>query len=74
MDFIFIHRVPWVVVSVFNPPTADFWKQIYVFAFDIIRPHFDGLVQKRRNPTANALKLRLSGTNPSICNIITMTS
>ena len=29
--------------------------------------HFDGLVQERRNSIANALELRLSCTNPSIC-------
>ena len=28
--------------------------------------HIDGLVQERRNSIANALELRLSGTNPSI--------
>ena len=27
----------------------------------------DGLVQKRRNSIANTLELRLSCTNPSIC-------
>ena len=30
---------------------------------------FDGLVQERRNSTANALELRLSCTNPSICSL-----
>ena len=30
------------------------------------RSHIDGLVQERRNSTANALELRLSCTNPSI--------
>ena len=29
--------------------------------------HIDGLVQERRNSIANALELRLSCTNPSIC-------
>ena len=29
--------------------------------------YFDGLVQERRNAIANALELRLSCTNPSIC-------
>ena len=29
--------------------------------------HFDGLVQERHNSIANALELRLSCTNPSIC-------
>ena len=29
-------------------------------------PHLDGFVQERRNSIANALELRLSGTNPSI--------
>ena len=32
--------------------------------------HIDGLMQKRRNSIANTLKLRLSFTNPSICNIV----
>ena len=31
------------------------------------RIHIDGLVQERRNSIANALELRLSYTNPSIC-------
>ena len=31
-------------------------------------PHIDGLVQERRNSIVKALKLRLSCTNPSICN------
>ena len=30
--------------------------------------HLDGLIQERRNSIANALELRLSCTNPSICN------
>ena len=29
--------------------------------------HVDGLVQKRRNSSALAMELRLSGTNPSMC-------
>ena len=29
--------------------------------------HSDGLVHERRNSIANALELRLSCTNPSIC-------
>ena len=29
--------------------------------------HIDGLVQERRNSIANALELRLSCTDPSIC-------
>ena len=29
--------------------------------------HIDGLVQERRNTIANALQLRLSCTNPSVC-------
>ena len=29
--------------------------------------HFNGLVQEKRNSIANALELRLSCTNPSIC-------
>ena len=32
--------------------------------------HIDGLVQERRNSIANALELRLSCTNPSICGIL----
>ena len=31
--------------------------------------YFDGLVQERRNSIANALELRLSGTNPWIFRI-----
>ena len=31
--------------------------------------YFDGLVQEKRNPSALAMELRLSCTNPSICNI-----
>ena len=31
-----------------------------------LEPHFDGLVQKRRNSIANALELRLSCTELSI--------
>ena len=31
--------------------------------------HIDGLLQERRNSIANALELRRSGTNPSICGI-----
>ena len=30
---------------------------------------FDGLVQERRNSIANAMELRLSCTNPSICTL-----
>ena len=33
--------------------------------------HIYGLVQKRRNPSASAMKLRLSCTNPSICGGVT---
>ena len=33
-----------------------------------LHAHIDGLVQERRNSTANALELCLSCTNPSICN------
>ena len=33
----------------------------------IFTVHIDGLVQERRNSIANALELRLSCTNPSIC-------
>ena len=36
------------------------WSHLY-------NKHFDGLVQERRNSIANALELRLSRTNPSIC-------
>ena len=36
---------------------VDFARDIYI----------DGLVQERRNSIANALELRLSCTNPSIC-------
>ena len=32
--------------------------------------HLDGLVQERCNSIANALELRLSCTNPSICNVL----
>ena len=32
--------------------------------------HIDGLMQERHNSIANALKLRLSCTNPTICRII----
>ena len=32
--------------------------------------HIDGLVQERRNSTANALELRLSCTNPSMYRVI----
>ena len=32
--------------------------------------HIDGLMQEKRNSIANALELRLSCTNPSICNIV----
>ena len=32
--------------------------------------HFDGLVQESYNSIANALELRLSCTNPSICYIL----
>ena len=35
--------------------------------FDITTDHFDGLVQKRRNSSALAMELRLSGINQSIC-------
>ena len=37
------------------------------------RPYADGLVQERRNSTANALELRLSCTNPSICMCLSCT-
>ena len=33
-------------------------------------PHIDGLMQKRRNSSANALELRLSCTNPSLCRFV----
>ena len=32
----------------------------------VVLQHIDGSVQERRNPTANALELRLACTNPSI--------
>ena len=31
-------------------------------------PYIDGFVQERRNSSALAMELRLSCTNPSICN------
>ena len=34
--------------------------------------HIDGLIQERRNSIANALELRLSCTNPSICSRCTI--
>ena len=40
---------------------------LWIHWFSIL--YFDGLVQQRRNSIANALELRLSCTNPSICGI-----
>ena len=40
-------------------------------SFDVY-VYVDGLVQERRNSIANALDLRLSYTNPSICSIHSM--
>ena len=36
----------------------------------IIQFCLDGLMQERHNSIANALELRLSGTNPSICGLL----
>ena len=38
-------------------------KYIYIYIY------LDGLVQERRNSIANALELRLSCTNPSLCSL-----
>ena len=38
----------------------------YFMAYQSYRLHIDGLMQERRNSIVNALKLRLSRTNPSI--------
>ena len=38
------------------------FESVFIFRHDV-----DGLVQERRNSIANALELRLSCTNSSIC-------
>ena len=40
-------------------------RQDFFFFFEFQDWHIDGLVQERRNSSANALELRLSCTNPS---------
>ena len=41
-----------------------------VFVGHFIIIHVDGLVQERRNSTANALELHLSCINPSMCDLV----
>ena len=43
------------------------WNHTYLVLPFLPLSYFDGLVQERNNSTANALELRLSCTNPSIC-------
>ena len=43
------------------------WSETIPTRFWNIVPYFDALVKERRNSIANALELRLSCTNPSIC-------
>ena len=43
----------------------DYW-------YDGNSPYVNGLVQERRNSIANALELRLSCTNPSMCGGLTL--
>ena len=48
----------YVSVGVHNPQAADLYH---------VLQHVYGLMQERRNSIANALELRLSCTNPSMC-------
>ena len=47
--------------------TAGVWKSHFSRHDPAQGHHIDGLMQERRNSIANALELRLSYTNPSIC-------
>ena len=55
-----------------RPRTANLvlWKlSVFTDPAQLIRHHINGLVQERRNPSALAVELRLSCTNPSICSV-----
>ena len=65
LQFIFCHSgsLQWCVHYLFLFSTVHHWQ----VSAQECQPHFDGLVRERRNSIANALELRLSCTNPSIC-------
>ena len=46
------------------------WAQSLICILHMTTCHIDGLVQERCNSIANAPELRLSCTNPSICNTV----
>ena len=45
-------------------PLRSLWRHV-MWCHDSMRRHIDGLVQERRKPSALAMELRLSCTNPS---------
>ena len=51
------------------PVRASYGVSVVSSKFICLLYHIDGWVQERRNSIANALELRLSCTNTSICNI-----
>ena len=48
-------------------PASAVTSSLATCGFVSISKYFDGLVQEKRNSIANALELRISFTNPSIC-------
>ena len=68
------HFVIWQRSSKFQNYQKFKWLETFEYECMSHLPHFarysehiDGLVQERRNSTANTLELRLSCTKPSIC-------
>ena len=59
------------LICQFHQQRMDFIYFVYtthgIYFHTDVRFDIDGLVQERHNSIANALELRLSGTNPSIC-------
>ena len=68
--------------NIYDLYKAEIWRDLGLIAYKkwldlhtenkkkiILWIHIDGLVQERRNSTANALELRLSCTYPSICTV-----